>query len=95
MNAYRVVIYTERGLNAYDELKRKANFRERKILSTYEKYLFREEEEVIRGTLPFIIRVECLNFFVAKKINFPEPIKTAYKQLGCKEGVDFDVVKVW
>ena len=97
---YRVILYTDKAVNAYEELTKKANWKERKILSLFEKQIFTEELEVSRGTKPLIIKVGILNNYyaieTAKKIKWPLPVITAYEQLGCSRGEtkDFEVLKI-
>ena len=87
-------LWSEKAYNCYKQLKKQPSRRDRKILGTFERFLFKEKVLTEKNDLPFIISVDCLNDIIADKISFPEPIREAYIKLGCKEDEDFTIVGV-
>jgi len=87
-------LWSEKAYLCYKQLKKQPSRRDRKILGTFERFLFKEKVLTEDKELPMIIRVNCLNDIIAGKIDFPEPIREAYIKLGCKEGEDFTLLVV-
>ena len=87
----QVTLKTDKAYLCYKKLKKQPTFRDRRILGTFERFLFKEVVISREEELPFIINVECLNYIIEERINFPQPIRDAYNKLGCIEEEDYTI----
>jgi hypothetical protein len=90
----RITLKTDKAYLCYKKLKARPSFRDRRILGTFERFLFKESVLSKKRDLPFIVEVTCLNMIIGEQIKFPEPIREAYNKLGCEEGKDYELGEV-